>query len=57
MEGPIEMAASGLNLRRDLADVLGVLAQEHLRSMNAEIVWALRQHLAAWEDGTEEKLR
>jgi hypothetical protein len=56
MEGPIEMAASGLNLRRNLADVLGVLAQEHLRSMNAEIGWALRQYVAAWEDGTEEKL-
>jgi len=62
IEGPIQMAAVGLkrnllNLPGGLADGLAFLAQEHLQSVNPEIICALRQYTAAWKDDTVEKRR
>jgi head-tail adaptor len=36
-----------IRLRADVAEAMRVLAQEHDRSLNGEIVWALRAYAAA----------
>ena len=49
------MTAINTRYPNDLLDTLRVLAQQHQRSLNGEIVWALRDYISRQRQSIEEE--